>query len=85
MINFLTILQALFLPATFLVGFWGMNFPNMPLIGARGGYIIAAAIIIGFSIGLYRLFHAMGWLKAPAEQQTLPKRRRKAAPPKTTS
>ena len=41
----LTVLSAIFMPITFLVGIWGMNFESMPLLTYRYGYLITLVII----------------------------------------
>ncbi|MEM8607801.1 MAG: CorA family divalent cation transporter [Myxococcota bacterium] len=57
----LTILSAIFLPLTLLVGVWGMNFENMPELDepyaypmALGGMAAIALIMLGF-------FYWRGW------------------------
>ena len=40
----LTIVTAIFLPLSLIAGWYGMNFPNMPLLGWRYGYITVAAV-----------------------------------------
>lgn len=42
----LTVVSTLFIPLTFLVGVWGMNFRFMPELGWRYGYLAAWAILI---------------------------------------
>ena len=42
----LTIVSTLFIPLTFLVGVWGMNFKIMPELDWRYGYFIAWAVMI---------------------------------------
>lgn len=37
----LTIVSTIFIPLTFLVGVWGMNFTNMPELTWKYGYLIA--------------------------------------------
>ena len=52
----LTIVSTLFIPLTFLVGVWGMNFKIMPELDWRYGYIIARAVMIatGVLTSLYK-------------------------------
>ena len=57
----LTVLSAIFMPITFLVGIWGMNFQSMPLLSFRYGYIVALVIILLISWGMYTYFHKKGW------------------------
>ncbi|WP_099465125.1 MULTISPECIES: magnesium/cobalt transporter CorA [Parabacteroides] len=42
----LTIVSTLFIPLTFLVGVWGMNFKFMPELDWRYGYIIAWSVMV---------------------------------------
>lgn len=44
-IKVLTILTAIFIPPTFLVGLWGMNFKYMPEIDKPWGYAMAVGVI----------------------------------------
>lgn len=42
----LTVVSTVFIPLTFLVGVWGMNFTNMPELNWQHGYMIAWGIMI---------------------------------------
>ena len=46
----LTIISTIFIPITFLVGLYGMNFVHMPEIRWRWGYALVWLLIIG-SVG----------------------------------
>ncbi|MDZ7633211.1 MAG: CorA family divalent cation transporter [Bacteroidales bacterium] len=46
----LTIVATLFIPLTFIVGIYGMNFPNMPEIGWKYGYL-GVWVVIAISLG----------------------------------
>ena len=46
----LTIVSTLFIPLTFLVGVWGMNFKIMPELDWRYGYFIAWAVMIATGV-----------------------------------
>ena len=46
----LTIVSTLFIPLTFLVGVWGMNFKIMPELDWRYGYFIALAVMIATGV-----------------------------------
>jgi len=46
----LTVVSTVFIPLTFLVGVWGMNFVNMPELTWQYGYIIAWGIMIATGV-----------------------------------
>lgn len=57
----LTVLSAIFMPITFLVGIWGMNFKSMPLLSLENGFTYALIIIVVISGAMYFYFHRKGW------------------------
>lgn len=61
-IKFLTIFTVLFIPPTFLVGLWGMNFSSMPELDWEYGYIVALGIISTVIISLVVYFRRKKWL-----------------------
>jgi len=61
-IKVLTILTAIFIPPTFLVGLWGMNFKNMPELSMEHGYIISLGIMLLVVLGMLLFFHKKKWL-----------------------
>ncbi|MFK5856051.1 MAG: CorA family divalent cation transporter [Bacteroidota bacterium] len=62
-INVLTIVQAVFVPLTFLAGIYGMNFINMPGLKLEYGYLYAWVIFIGLASALITYFYKKGWFK----------------------
>jgi magnesium transporter len=64
----LTVISTIFIPLTFLVGVWGMNFDpdasawNMPELRWPFGYLVAWAIMIAVTLGLLMFFRRRGWL-----------------------
>jgi magnesium transporter len=60
-INILTILQAIFIPLTFIAGVYGMNFHNMPEINWQYGYYIVLGIFVVLSSLLLIFFKKNGW------------------------
>jgi len=48
----LTVVSVIFLPLTFLVGVYGMNFDNQPELHWEHGYLLFWAITIGLAAGL---------------------------------
>ena len=67
-ISFLTIVSAIFIPLTFLVGVWGMNFDpqaspwNMPELESYYGYPLSLAFMAVVAIGLVAYFRWKRWL-----------------------
>lgn len=58
----LTIMSSIFIPITFLVGVYGMNFDNMPELHTRGGYFVLWGIMIVTVISLLIYFKRKKWL-----------------------
>lgn len=67
-ISLLTIVSAIFIPLTFLVGVWGMNFDpeaspwNMPELRSYYGYPAALLFMLVLAIGMYAFFKWKKWL-----------------------
>jgi len=59
----LTIVSSIFIPLTFIVGVYGMNFENMPELKYKYGYytIVGVMLLIGLLLLIY--FIRRGWLK----------------------
>ncbi|TFG57761.1 MAG: magnesium/cobalt transporter CorA [Candidatus Aminicenantes bacterium] len=58
----LTIIATIFIPITFLVGVYGMNFKFMPEIGWRWGYAFVWVVIIGSVLTMLAFFRRKKWL-----------------------
>lgn len=58
----LTVISTIFIPLTFIVGIYGMNFDRMPELHYPYAYPIVWAIMIGLTAGLLVLFKRKGWL-----------------------
>ena len=52
----LTVFSAFFLPLTFIVGIYGMNFENMPELTWRYGYFYTLALMAVISLIIYLWF-----------------------------
>ncbi|HTO08460.1 MAG TPA: magnesium/cobalt transporter CorA [Myxococcota bacterium] len=61
-IKVLTILSSIFIPLTFIVGIYGMNFEYMPELHWKYGYLLAWGIMAAVAIGLLAYFRSAGWL-----------------------
>ncbi|MCS6991159.1 MAG: magnesium/cobalt transporter CorA [Chitinophagales bacterium] len=58
----LTIIATLFIPLTFIVGVYGMNFRYMPELEWRYGYLIVWLVIIAVATSLLWYFRKMRWI-----------------------
>lgn len=58
----LTIFASIFIPLTFLVGVWGMNFRHMPELSWRLGYPFALVSMLVVGLGLAWFFKRRRWL-----------------------
>ena len=57
----LTIVSTIFIPLTFLVGIWGMNFVNMPELSWQFGYLFAWGLLIIIGVAIYVYFKLKKW------------------------
>lgn len=58
----LTIISTIFIPLTFIVGVYGMNFDIMPELRWRYGYLLVWMIMIGLTVGMLVIFRKKKWL-----------------------
>jgi len=61
-VRILTLFSAFFLPLTFIVGIYGMNFRRMPELGSRWGYPGVWLLMLGVTLGIFIWFRRRGWL-----------------------
>jgi len=59
----LTVFSAFFLPLTFIVGVYGMNFEHMPELRSRWGYPAALLGMAAVSLSIWIWFRRRGWLR----------------------
>ncbi|POY38346.1 magnesium and cobalt transport protein CorA [Solitalea longa] len=58
----LTIFSVFFMPLTFIVGVYGMNFENMPELKTPHGYLVTWVVMIIVTIIVYFWFRRKKWL-----------------------
>ena len=58
----LTVISTIFIPLTFIVGVYGMNFKYMPELEAPMGYPIILIVMLLLSLAMLYWFRRKGWL-----------------------
>jgi magnesium transporter len=59
----LTVIGAIFIPLTFIVGVYGMNFDHIPELHWVNGYYIIWGIMVLLAVGMLLYFRSKHWLK----------------------
>jgi magnesium transporter len=57
----LTVITSIFIPLTFIVGVYGMNFEYMPELKWKYGYFMVLAIMAAIALIMFRFFKKKGW------------------------
>ena len=57
----LTVVSAIFIPLTFIVGVYGMNFKYMPELEYQNGYYIVVGVMFLLVIGMLFYFKKRNW------------------------
>lgn len=57
----LTVVSTIFIPLTFLVGVWGMNFKIMPELDWKYGYLIAWIVMFVVGVIAYLFLKKKKW------------------------
>lgn len=73
----LTVIATIFIPLTFVVGVYGMNFDtrwpwNMPELRWRYGYVACLVFMAAVGFGLYGWFRRRGWVGLPTHSRKSP-------------
>lgn len=63
----LTVVTTVFIPLTFIVGVYGMNFDYMPELRNHLGYPITLGVMFGMAIAMLIYFRRRGWLGKPPD------------------
>jgi magnesium Mg(2+) and cobalt Co(2+) transport protein (corA) len=57
----LTVISSIFIPLTFIVGVYGMNFQYMPELNFKYGYFIVIGIMLAIALSMFYWFKRKGW------------------------
>jgi magnesium transporter len=57
----LTVVATIFIPLTFIVGVYGMNFENMPELKMKWGYFTVWAVMLTTVLGMIIFFRWKKW------------------------
>ncbi len=72
----LTVITTIFMPLTFIVGLYGMNFQHMPELDERYGYYIVLAVMFLIAVTMFGFFVKIGWLHFGVKKKRARKRKR---------
>jgi magnesium transporter len=61
-IKVLTIIATIFMPLTFIVGLYGMNFKYMPELEWKWGYPAVLLLMVAVTLGMLIFFRRKKWL-----------------------
>jgi magnesium transporter len=65
----LTVISSVFIPLTFIVGVYGMNFEFMPELHVPVAYPIVWVVLITVAIGMLAYFWRLGWIGGRDDEQ----------------
>jgi len=60
-LRLLTMISVIFAPLTFIVGFYSMNFTNLPGVGHDMGYIALAGTLAAVAVGMWAVLRKRYW------------------------
>jgi magnesium transporter len=67
----LTVVTTVFIPLTFIVGVYGMNFDHMPELRWHYGYFVTLGVMLLIAIAMLIYFRRRGWLGNPRDELDL--------------
>jgi len=62
----LTVYAAIMFPLTLLVGFFGMNFANLPGLQTQWGWVVVSGAMLAIALISVGVFIALGWIRRPS-------------------
>jgi magnesium transporter len=62
----LTLYAAIMLPLTLIVGFFGMNFENLPWLQRDWGWVVVTAAMTVIALVSLGMFISLGWVRRPS-------------------
>lgn len=66
----LTVYAAIMLPLSLVVGFFGMNFEQMPWLERRWGWWMASGVMVAIALISLGMFISLGWVRRPSGRRT---------------
>lgn len=60
--KFLTLISAVFIPLSFLTGFYGMNFEYMPELKYKNSYFILVGTMAFIAMSIITFFKSKKWI-----------------------
>jgi magnesium transporter len=58
----LTVISTIFMPLTFIVGIYGMNFEHMPELKWDHGYFLCLGVMVIVAVGMFTYMKRTRWL-----------------------
>jgi len=71
-VKMLTLVSTIFMPLTFIVGLYGMNFSDMPELHSPYGYPGVLLFMLILTMGMVFYFRYRGWIGTPKPSETKP-------------
>lgn len=72
--QWLTVIATIFMPLTFITGWYGMNFPTMAMLQEPWGYPLVVGVCLVIAVAEIVCFHRRGWLHFGGRRRPYPSR-----------